>query len=189
MRERNRVERTDGRRERIRGMVGGRYGRQPEQSRDHPPNLSLVGPTAAADRRLHLLRRVGMGRQAMLASREQHDTSCLTDRERCADICAEVQLLDRDTLDLEPGDQCSDVRVDLGEPSLQRDPGTGLDHAPVECAQAASGAVDDAESCIGCPWVDTEHDHVFDILRGRSDACREAGELRGANCAPVVPLS
>ena len=66
--------------------------------------------------------------------------------------------------------QVADALVDIGQPPLQRNAGTGLDDALGDRLQPRAHAADDAVAGAGGARIDAQYKHGADILRGRADA-------------------
>ena len=90
---------------------------------------------------------------------QQHDPARLPHREGGVRVPAEVEVLHRERGGLVLADQVADARVDLCEPTLERDPRAGVDHAAVERGKPPAVRQHDSIPGVGGARVYAEDDH------------------------------
>lgn len=143
----------------IGGMVGDRIRRQRQQHLHHADHLVLGRTATAADGTLDLLRRVVVAGDAPSTGSGENGTPRLADRERGADVLAEIQRLQSDRVWAVSIEQHGHALLKLGEPQLGGCARACADDAPVECDEAPGATTDDPVPEVRQPGIDAEDHH------------------------------
>jgi len=148
-------------RQRIGRVIGPRLLRQAKQRLHHAGDLILARTPVAANGGLDLLGGVARAFKAALPRRQHHYATGVADRECRAHVLAEVQLLERNRVGLVLAQQRVHRSVDVSEAPLLRNPGTCLDHAPVERHEPPLPACNHSVARVGQAGIYAEDDHAL----------------------------
>jgi hypothetical protein len=141
---------------------------EPEDRRDHPLHLRLLGPPVAADGLLYARRRVLSAVDPERGGRDENGAAGLSDGERGAGVDADERLLEDDRMWPKLFDQLGDAVEDRLQAQLRALLGGRLPPAEVHRPEAVSSFADDSEPARSRAWIDAENRHG-DTLGTASD--------------------